>query len=79
MGGGGRGDEGGETVNKNDPSHVAVTPLRKWPLITDLPEREREPFTKWLTGQTCPMNEDGTVGYFPWDYSRWKDRKPIVD
>ena len=29
-----------------------------WPRITDLPEEEREPFSKWLMGQTVPLNDD---------------------
>lgn len=45
---------------------------RKHPIIDDLPEEERDPFSEWLAGQTRPQNMDGTSGYWPHDYDRWK-------
>lgn len=54
-----------------------------WPRIRDLPEREREPFNRWLSGQTRPLMmgvpEHEQDGYFPWDYDRWKGSCIIVD
>lgn len=52
---------------------------RDWPLIEDLPKDEQEAFSKWLTGQTVPINQDGTIGYFPHDYERWKAGLPVID
>lgn len=52
----------------------------KWPKIRDLPEIEREPFTKWLEGQTRPLIEDSIQdAYFPWDYEDWKKGFPVWD
>lgn len=54
-----------------------------WPRIRDLPEAERRPFGKWLCGQTRPRLEAAPDheqdAYYPWDYSRWKEGKPVVD
>ena len=52
---------------------------RKWPVIEDLPKPEQKPFAEWLIGQTVPMNDDGTVGYFIHDYERWKAGLPVID
>ena len=46
---------------------------RQWPVIESLPEEEQKPFEEWLWGQTRPINEDGSVGYYQYDYARWKD------
>lgn len=39
-----------------------------------------EKFGKWITGQTCPVMEDGKLGYYSWDVERFADmileRKP---
>lgn len=56
----------------------------KWPRIRDLPEQEREPFAKWLYGQTRPLMENGTApededAFYQWDYDRWKAGLPIID
>jgi hypothetical protein len=55
----------------------------QWPRIRDLPEPERNPFTKWLEGQTMPWIEGEPVenqdAFYPWDYERWKAGKPIID
>lgn len=45
---------------------------RIWPLIEDLPKEEQKPFLEWLRGQTRPVNSDRSVGYYLWDYERWK-------
>ena len=45
---------------------------RVWPLIEDLPKEEQKPFLEWLRGQTRPINSDRSVGYYLWDYERWK-------
>jgi NOL1/NOP2/fmu family ribosome biogenesis protein len=45
---------------------------RKFPVIEDLPEEEQAPFREWLIGQTVPVNDDGSHGYYQWDYERWK-------
>ena len=48
-------------------------PSQRWPRVRDLPEHEREPFSKWLAGQTRPMIDDPIQdGFFGWDYDRWK-------
>ncbi len=57
--------------------------MTKWPRIKDLPKEEREPFQKWLNGQTRPWL-DGVPskkqdGYYQWDYERWKEGLPIID
>jgi len=52
---------------------------REWPVIEDLPEHEQKPFYEWLRGQTCPVNEDGSHGYYQWDYERWKAGLPVID
>jgi hypothetical protein len=58
-----------------------VTP--SFPRIRDLPEAEREPFRKWLAGQTVPLMDgipDGEQDcYYSWDYKRWKERRAITD
>ena len=47
-----------------------------WPRIRDLPEVERDPFDKFLRGQTIPLLEGVPMseqdGYYPWDYDNWK-------
>ena len=45
----------------------------RWPLIDDLPADEQKPFLLWLAAHTVPVNDDGTVGYYHYDYRRWKD------
>jgi hypothetical protein len=47
---------------------VEVLLPRRIALISDLPEEEQEPFSKYLNGRTVP--EIG--GYFEEDYRRWK-------
>ena len=58
-------------------------PEQKWPRIRDLPEKEREPFTKALSHQTRPwvdnIPETDQDFYFPWDYDRWKAGSPVFD
>lgn len=48
----------------------------QWPRIRDLPEDEREPFSEWLIGQTCPDIEGAPLaeqdGYYRHDYESWK-------
>lgn len=48
----------------------------QWPRIRDLPERERELFTRFLEGQTRPWVTDVPEAdqdfYYPWDYQNWK-------
>ena len=51
----------------------------RWPVIKDLPEEERQPFSDWLYGQTVPLNADGSWGYYACDYERWKAGLPVID
>lgn len=55
----------------------------KWPRIGDLPKNEQAPFDAWLSGQTRPWiegeDEKNQDAYYPWDYDRWKQGKPIID
>lgn len=55
---------------------LASHTLTHWPRIKDLPEAEREPFRKFLSGQTCPLitslSYDEQDAYYPWDYKQWK-------
>lgn len=44
----------------------------KCPVVEDLPSEEQEPFREFLRGKTVPINDDGTTGYYVWDYHRWK-------
>ena len=63
--------------------------ITHWPRIRDLPEAERVPFRKWLTGQTVPMIDglpyEEQDGYYRWDYERWRAQnarkagKAVVD
>ena len=50
---------------------------RNWPRIRDLPERDRGPFGKWLSGQSRPViggiREDEQDGFFQHDYERWRE------
>lgn len=54
-----------------------------WPRVSDLPKKEQEPFTQWLSGQTRPwidgLAEEEQDGYYRWDYERWKSGKHIID
>lgn len=54
-----------------------------YPRIKDLPEDERAPFTAWMEGQTMPLIEglpmEEQDAYYPWDYKRWKEGKPVID
>jgi hypothetical protein len=43
----------------------------------ELGERYEE-FTKWLTGQTCPMHE-GKPAVYRWDYERFLEGRPVDD
>ena len=51
--------------------------------IRDLPEEEREPFEKWMRGQTCPYVDTEPIEeqdfFYPWDYDRWKQGLPVDD
>jgi hypothetical protein len=38
-----------------------------------LKNRVMEKFNKWITGQTCPVLDDGSFGYFLWDVERFAD------
>ena len=51
-------------------------PSDEWPRVRDLPEAEREPFSKWLRGQTAPHLSEEVLqdGYYQWDYDQWKKR-----
>jgi uncharacterized protein YggL (DUF469 family) len=46
--------------------------------IRNLPENEREPFRKWLEGQTRPLMENEPMdtesqdAYYEHDYQSWK-------
>lgn len=55
----------------------------EFPRIRDLPVSERQTFSTWLIGQTRPwiegVVEEEQDAYFPWDYDRWKEGKPIID
>ena len=55
----------------------------EWPRLRDLPEHEREWFAKALDGQTLPWVEGLPASeqdfYYPWDYDRWKQGKPVLD
>ncbi len=46
-----------------------------YPLISELPKEEQEPFREWLTGQTIPA----AGYYFAWDYETWKRGEEITD
>ncbi len=54
----------------------AFHPSRRWPRVRDLAEAEREPFTRWLSGQPRPYliceSPENQDGYYGWDYDRWK-------
>jgi hypothetical protein len=55
-----------------------------YPRVRDLPEKEQEPFNKWLYGQTCPVEDDTLPReewdwYYPWDYTTWKAGNPPLD
>lgn len=57
---------------------MSIPDQTQWPRIRDLPAAEREPFSRFLTGQTRPcIMVDGKIdpesdGYYPWDYENWK-------
>ena len=42
--------------------------------ISELPEEEREPFTKALYGQTCPIIDglEPQDAFYQCDYDKWK-------
>lgn len=54
-----------------------------YPRIRNLPEDEREAFSKWLWGQTRPLiegaEEQDQDFYYEWDYQRWKKKLPVLD
>ncbi len=56
-----------------------VTHETGWPRVRELPEAEREAFTRELRGQTRPLVagvKDADQDFFyPWDYLDWKDRQ----
>ncbi len=60
-------------------SETPKTQKDEYPAFADLPEAEKASFGEWLCGQTVPMRDDGSMGYFPWDYSRWKRGLPAID
>lgn len=57
--------------------------MNEWHRIKDLPEGEREPFERWLRGQTRPWIEglpmEEQDAYYQWDYERWKLGLPVID
>lgn len=65
-----------ERVEHQLACELATHTITHWPRIKDLPEKEREPFRKWLTGQTVPLITslayDEQDAYYPWDYKQWK-------
>jgi len=36
---------------------------------------EADQFGRFMTGQTCMVIPDGTVGIYSWDYERWLESK----
>lgn len=62
-----------------DKFHEKITYSR----ICNLSANEREKFSKWLWGQTCPMLDylpmSEQDGYYDWDYERWKKGLPVID
>ena len=44
---------------------------RIFPVIEDLPEPQQRPFMRFLARKTRPINKDGSIGYYVWDYKRW--------
>lgn len=67
----------GQTTYPENMGHVdSNTPKPEWPRIRELPDAEREPFSKFLTGQTLPLMEGVPMSeqdaYYPWDYENWK-------
>lgn len=57
-------------------TRLAEQEITHWPRIKNLPDTEKEPFRKWLTGQTCPLLTGVAMeeqdGFYPWDYERWQ-------
>ena len=55
----------------------------EWSRIKDLPEEEREPFARWLAGQTRPWIEgvppEEQDGYYQVDYETWRAGLPALD
>jgi len=45
--------------------------------ISELPEEEREPFSKWMAGQTRPVipELEPQDAVYPWDYENWLNYK----
>ncbi|WP_164918540.1 hypothetical protein [Photobacterium chitinilyticum] len=48
------------------------SPKRRWPAIEDLDAEERVAFEDFLAGSQMPINSDGSQGYYPGDYERFK-------
>ena len=42
-----------------------------YPVFEELGEIDRLAFEDWLAGQTCPINPNGRLGFYPHDYLRW--------
>lgn len=60
-----------------------ISKLHQWPRERDLPESEREPFRKWMDGQTRPSIEDvpdeEQDAFYQHDYDRWKAGLQWID
>ena len=58
---------------------------KEYTRIRNLPEEEREPFRKWLVGQTRPAIEEEPMtieaqdAYYEHDYQAWKRGAKVTD
>lgn len=60
------------------PKCLTTMENKQYTRIRNLPENEREPFRKWIDGQTRPLMENETMdaesqdAYYEHDYQAWK-------
>ena len=58
---------------KKELIHASSLGMTEEEVKTYIREENWNKFVEWIGGQTCPVLEDGVLGYFPWDVERFKN------
>ena len=53
--------------------------MNKQEVIKMIGKENWKRFEKWITGQTCGLNKDGSADYYAWDVDRFMRGLNVVD
>jgi len=64
-----------KTEDLKIPKYKYINPdgnvLFEYAFIEDVPEEYAEEFRHWMTGQTCPVVDEGKFAVYAYDLERW--------